>query len=253
MPVRPAADNESTGTGDALDGPSADQVEEADPDQSTEPEEVTSGQAGASARREYERRRAKDEAKIRARWGKLGGIAVALSDERQSTEAWKKGAVGEERLGERLDGAASPTFVVLHDRRIPGTRRNIDHIVITTQGVHVVDAKRYSGKVERRRSEGILRAPVEQLFVGGNDRTKLVHKLHEQMDLVRDVVGPEVPVFGALCFVNADWPLVGGDVTIDGVRVLWPKRLVKDLKNANDGPHDVDMIRDLIVGHFPEA
>ncbi|MFC4243887.1 hypothetical protein ACFOYW_10910 [Gryllotalpicola reticulitermitis] len=47
------------------------------------------GTAGASARREYERRLAKDEDKIREKWGngRLGKIAVALSDERQSTDA----------------------------------------------------------------------------------------------------------------------------------------------------------------------
>ena len=42
---------------------------------------------GTSAQREYERRKANDEAKLRAKWGKLGGLAVALSDEKQSTKA----------------------------------------------------------------------------------------------------------------------------------------------------------------------
>jgi hypothetical protein len=40
--------------------------------------------------------------------------------------------------------------VVLHDRRIPGRRSNIDHLVIARSGVWVVDTKRYRGKVERR-------------------------------------------------------------------------------------------------------
>ena len=42
---------------------------------------------GESARREHERRKANDEARTRAKWGKLGGLAVALSDEKQSTKA----------------------------------------------------------------------------------------------------------------------------------------------------------------------
>ena len=45
------------------------------------------GVSGSSARREYERRKAKDEERLRQKWGKLGGIAVALSDEHQSTKA----------------------------------------------------------------------------------------------------------------------------------------------------------------------
>ncbi len=37
---------------------------------------------------------------------------------------------------------------MLHDRRIPGSRANIDHIAIATSGVWVIDAKRYKGKVQ---------------------------------------------------------------------------------------------------------
>jgi hypothetical protein len=40
-----------------------------------------SGVAGSSARREYERRKAKDEERLREKWGSFGGLAVALSDE----------------------------------------------------------------------------------------------------------------------------------------------------------------------------
>ena len=89
------------------------------------PEDPAPGVAGGSARREYERRKAKDEQRIREKWGRLGGIAVALSDERQSTTAWDRGAVGEERLGARLDALASQDIAVLHDRRIPRSKANI--------------------------------------------------------------------------------------------------------------------------------
>lgn len=27
-----------------------------------------------------------------------------------------------------------------------------------------------------------------------------------------------------LCFVEADWPLIGGDFTVAGLNVLWPKK-----------------------------
>jgi hypothetical protein len=27
-----------------------------------------------------------------------------------------------------------------------------------------------------------------------------------------------------LCFVEADWPLIGGDFTIANLRVLWPRK-----------------------------
>jgi hypothetical protein len=49
-------------------------------------------------------RTANDEARIRAKRGKLGGIAVALSDEKQSNQAWSNGAADEAAVGARLDG-----------------------------------------------------------------------------------------------------------------------------------------------------
>ena len=146
------------------------------------------GVAGSSARREYERRKAKDEERLRQKWGKLGGIAVALSDEKQSTKAWATGAVGEERLGARLDSLASESVAVLHDRRIPGTKANIDHIAITRAGIWVIDAKRYKGRPELKIEGGILRPRIEKVLVGRRDCTKLVDGVLKQVDLVREVV-----------------------------------------------------------------
>src|SRR5690606_36481935 len=97
------------------------------------------GTAGGSARREYDRRRAKDEAKVRETWGRFGNIAVALTPERTSTRVWSTVADGEARVGARLDGIASDSIRVLHDRRIPGSRANIDHLVVTPSGVWVID------------------------------------------------------------------------------------------------------------------
>jgi hypothetical protein len=55
---------------------------------------------------------------------------------------WLRGAAGEiatagilERLPRR--------WVVLHDRRLPGTRTNVDHLVIGPRGVWVIDSKAY--------------------------------------------------------------------------------------------------------------
>lgn len=214
-------------------------------------EPVDGGVAGFSARREYERRKTKDEERLRQKWGKLGGIAVALSDERQSTKAWATGAVGEERLGARLDSLVSESITVLHDRRIPGSKANIDHIAVTTAGIWVIDAKRYKGKPELRIEGGILRPRVERLLVGRRDCTMLVDGVLKQVELVRDLVG-EVPVTGALCFVEADWPLIGGAFTTRGVHALWPKRLAKLLTEA-DGSVEVAAVRERLAAHFKPA
>jgi hypothetical protein len=213
---------------------------------------VEAGVAGLSARREYERRRARDEARIRVRWGRLGGIVVALSEERQSTSAWERGAGGEERLGARLDSLASSDVMVLHDRRIPGTRANFDHIAVTRGGVWVIDAKRYRGRPQLKVEGGFFRPRVEKVLVGRRDCTKLVDAVLKHVDLVRDVVG-EVPVVGALCFVEADWPLVGGSFTTRGVHVLWPRRLATLLVDEPAGGVDVAALHEVLASRFPPA
>jgi Nuclease-related domain len=208
------------------------------------------GIAGFSARREYERRQAKDEERLRQKWGRFGGLAVALSDERQSTKAWVVGAVGEERLGARLDSLASAGIAVLHDRRIPGTRANIDHIVVTRAGIWVIDAKRYKGRPVPKVEGGGLRRPrVEKLLVGRRDCTKLIDGVIRQVKVVRDVVG-DIPVTGALCFVDADWPLIGGSFTTGNVHVLRPKHLAKAIAQSSAGEIDVAEVREFVAIRF---
>jgi hypothetical protein len=210
------------------------------------------GVAGSSARREYERRKAKDEEKLREKWGRFGGLAVALSDERPHTKSWDRGAIGEERLGARLDALASDGLAVLHDRRIPGSNANIDHIAITRGGIWVIDAKRYKGRPELTIEGGILRPRVEKLLVGRLDCTKLVDGVLKQVDVVRDLVG-DVPVTGALCFIEAGWPLIGGAFSTRGVHVLWPKRLAKALVDETVGDVDVAAMRESVASRFKSA
>lgn len=213
---------------------------------------AASGVAGSSARREYERRKANDEARLREKWGRLGGLAVALSGERQSTKAWDQGAIGEERLGARLDSLVADDIAVLHDRRIPGSKANIDHIAITRKGIWVIDAKRYKGRPELKIEGGILRPRVEKLLVGRRDCTKLLDGVLKQVGLVRDLAG-DVPVTGALCFVEADWPLIGGAFVTGGIHVLWPKRLAKVLAEQTAGDVDVAATCESVASRFKSA
>ncbi|WP_197984174.1 hypothetical protein [Aeromicrobium sp. CFBP 8757] len=52
------------------------------------------GTPGASARREFERRRDGRERRVRARHPRIGSFMLAVSDEPQSTAAWNTGALG---------------------------------------------------------------------------------------------------------------------------------------------------------------
>lgn len=205
----------------------------------TDPEPMDIGTPGASARREFDRRQGRREARIREKHPRIGGFILAISDEPQSTAAWNTGALGEERLGEKLNELASETVCLLHDRRIPGTKANIDHVAVTPTGLYVIDAKRYKGRPNLKVDGGIFRPRVEKLMVGSRDQTKLVDGVLKQVDVVRTIVGDDIPVTGVLCFIEADWPLIGGSFTTRGVDVLWPKKLYPRIKS--DGPHGADV------------
>lgn len=216
-------------------------------------ESIDVGTPGASARREFDRRQSKREERIRAKHPKLGGLILALSDDPQSTTAWDTGAVGEERLGNRLNELASETMRVLHDRRIPGTKANIDHLAVTASGIFVIDAKKYKGRPHLKIEGGLLRPRTEKLLVGARDCTKLVDGVRRQVDLVRSIVGADVTVTGVLCFVEADWPLIGGAFSIRDVEVLWPRKLYPRL--ASDGPYgaQVAVLHQMLASALPPA
>ncbi len=73
--------------------------------------------------------------------------------------------------------------IPLHDRLIPGTRGNIDHIFVAPTGVWVVDAKAYKGKVEKREVGPIWRRDNE-VFVGGRNRSALAKGVEKQVAAV---------------------------------------------------------------------
>jgi hypothetical protein len=61
------------------------------------------------------------------------------------------GQPGERLLGEHLEKIRDDRVVIaLHDRRIPGTRANIDHIAVTRSGaIWAIDAKNHGGKIQK--------------------------------------------------------------------------------------------------------
>lgn len=221
------------------------------------PPAIETGVAGASARREHDRRAAKREGRIREAHPKLRGLILALSDDPQTTRAWSAGAVGEHIVARSLDKWANEHVRMLHDRRIPRTKANIDDLAVAPSGVYVIDAKRYKGRPDLRIQGGILRPRTTTLVVGGRDCTKLLDGMHKQVDLVRRALEqshPGVRMRGMLCFVDADWPLIGGAFSIDSVDVLRPKKAAQLL--SSEGPltaEQVSTVHQLLAARFPVA
>lgn len=193
-----------------------------------EPTPIDSGSAGASAQREHDRRTANREARVKERFGRrFGGVLLAIVDEPQSTRAWAKGAHGERKLAESL--ARLPNVVALHDRSVPGTRGNIDHLVIAPAGLFVVDAKHYEGRLRIRDRGGLFRTD-NRLYVGGRDCSKLAENMGWQVKAVETLLASvevAMPVTPVLCFIDVDWPLLFAPSSFRGVRLEDPKSLRK--------------------------
>lgn len=229
--------------------------------------EIHLGVAGGSATREYERRSARDNARVevekqrvRAVFGDgfLGRVATRLAVDdspRRSTQVWAQGAVGEEVVAKRLAALADVGVIALNDRRLPGTKANIDHLVVTPWGVCVIDAKRYLNKRPGFNVEGGFFGfgGTTRLTVGGRKRDQLVDGVLWQVERVQSVLGGVATVQGILCFVDADWPLIGGDFAVRGVRVVWPRRLEKELLKVAAPTLDVDAVSRLLASKFPPA
>lgn len=135
-------------------------------------------------------------------------------------------------MGAALDRLARNGVYVLHDRRMPRSRANIDHILVGPSGVVTVDAKRYRGKLESR-------GGGKQLWVAGRDQSKLLSQAHGQAEAVRSVLashGIAAPVRPALCLVGTEWPLLFPPREIRDVQLVSPR----DVQRLVAGPAVID-------------
>ena len=97
-------------------------------------------------------------------------------------------------LSEHLHKTLHGKAVVLDDRRVPGAKAVLNHIVVAPSGV----------------------------WVDGLDRHVIgVESLLAQAGLT------SVPVHAALCFVNAEWGWFAKPFSLSGVWVAWPEKLTE--------------------------
>jgi len=197
--------------------------------------EVEPGVAGASAAAEGVRRSDKRIEDARRRHGDHAAEVAKAMAERDSAASWGKGSRGESRLAAFVEREVGDAVIPLHDRLIPGTRGNIDHIFVASTGVWVVDAKALKGKVVRR-EVGPLWRRENQVYVGGRNRTSLANGLEKQVAAVIAALKPNpefkgTDVQAALCFLDSEWSLLDFPFQVgSSVWVMYPGALRKRLK-----------------------
>ena len=77
----------------------------------------------------------------------LLAVGAVLARPPSDPQRWARGADGERATAALLERLPARKWVVLHDRRVPGSRANIDHLVVGPTGVWVVDTKALRAEV----------------------------------------------------------------------------------------------------------
>jgi hypothetical protein len=177
------------------------------------------------------------------------------SDAAAST--WGKGSEGESRLAAFVEREVGDHVISLHDRLVPGTRGNIDHLFVAPTGVWLVDAKSYKGKVVQRESGPIWRRESE-LYVGGRNRTALARGVEHQLSAVLAAVRSDeslaqVDVFATLCFVDSDWGLLDFPFSVGKIWVAYPGALRKELRKSGALTRETDGTRRAPAHSVPPA
>jgi len=187
---------------------------------------MSQGIAGGSARAENERRIKQREKRVTKKFPRAGKYILALTNEPQSTRAWAAGAEGEVAIGKLLDSLAIKyDFRVLHDRLIPKSKTNIDHLAITKFGVFVIDAKNYQGVVRVQDKSGFFEKSAPELWVGKRNCMRLVAGMKRQTSIVKRILQDNsigFPVVGVLAFYAADWgtfKFLRTQLEVDGVLI----------------------------------
>jgi hypothetical protein len=157
----------------------------------------------------------------------LGGLmAVAVGYAlrfRPSPEAvaWRRGAAGERHTARFLAGLERQGWAVLHDLAVPGSRANLDHLVIGPGGVFVIDSKQYRGRLQ-------LDA-VGKLWHGRYPLAPAVRAASWEADQAAQVLpDPGMAVVPIVAVHGAQVPW--GKVVIDGVPVVSARRLPSMLR-----------------------
>ncbi|MFB7677854.1 nuclease-related domain-containing protein [Kitasatospora purpeofusca] len=177
-------------------------------------------------------------------WAVLGGVGLVLGlvlvvgttwllYRPTGPSSWAKGASGERRTAQLMRSLERDGWVALHDRAIPGSSANLDHLLVSPTGeVVYVDTKAWTS------TRSTLRLQDGQLWYGRYPQTRALDTVAWEARQASRVLG--VPVAAYVAVHGAAVP--GGQLHLQGVTVLGAKVLVRSLRNRAPVPGAVGVI-----------
>lgn len=160
-------------------------------------------------------------------------------------ESWRQGAAGEQATARLLGRLPGRAWSVWHDLRVPGSRANIDHVVIGRTGVWVVDTKWTRAPVRPTRGPGFRRS------VWFGDRRLDTGPIRWEAEVVADRLG--MPTRPIVAVHGADMRRRGARA--GGVPVVRADRLVPRLRRGRRrlSRPDIGTLAERLDRHFEPA
>ena len=135
--------------------------------------------------------------------------------------AWRRGAAGERHTARLLGPLERHGWAILHDLGLPGSRANIDHLMIGPGGVFVIDSKQYRGRLQLD--------PFGRLWHGRYPLAPSLQAVSFEADQAAVVLpDPGVAVVPVVAVHGAQVPW--GKVVMEGVPVVTARRLPSMLR-----------------------
>lgn len=148
----------------------------------------------------------------------VGGLAWLLRFRVSAeTTAWRRGAKGEQRTARRLRPLGRG-WTVFHDLAIPGSRANVDHLVIGPPGVFLIDSKHYRGR--------LTLSPEGSLWYGHHPLAGVLATVRWEAAVLSQALG--ILVIPMLCVHGAQLPW--GELMAEGIPALAADRVVTTMR-----------------------
>jgi hypothetical protein len=133
------------------------------------------------------------------------------------TAAWRRGAKGERLTARRLCRLGRG-WTVFHDLAIPGSRANVDHLVIGPPGVFLIDSKHYRGR--------LTLTPEGTLWYGYHPLAGVLSTVRWEAAMLSHAL--DTTVIAMVCVHGAHLPW--GELMAEGVPVLTAGRVITTLR-----------------------